>query len=420
MGYQTQLDNKLALVRSTFERARLEGFDCQRIQSIKPSPESANYRNRVKLVPFVIDHGSPAVDSMVTGRQTAASRFIGLGLYKEGSHEVVDIPNCPVQMVGINQAIEQLRRLLLEFETTIYGSGAADGQLRYVTVRQSLASGAVLVGLVTKTDELDRGTDLAEQLMARTQEIVGVVQNVNSDDGNAVFGTESRTLAGQDYLEEQVAGVGVHLGIASFFQVNTRVAEAAYYAILSGLSPGPEDVLLDLYAGVGAVGLVCASRVKRVIGVEEVAEAVRLAHQAAKSQSISNVEFRKGRVEDLLPEVSRAGQLIKDGGSGRGGSSGGGRMHVVINPPRRGVDRLVMTSLLRARPDRVAYLSCDPTTLVRDLRYLMDGGYRIRQVQPFDMFPQTDKVETLVILETSPGRSESPLRRRPGRGSPYG
>ena len=196
-------------------------------------------------------------------------------------------------------------------------------------------------------------------------------------------------------------------GLTSFFQVNTAVAEKAYAAIIGGLALRARDVLLDLYSGVGAVGLVAARHVERVYGIEEVSEAVEFARAASRTNSFKNTEFLAGLVEERLPAL--VGEL-------RGRGLTGNRVAAVVNPPRKGVDRKVVGQLLEAMPGRIAYLSCSPMTLLRDLDHLVKGGYRVRRVELFDMFPQTELVETLAILEADSRADVAPLRRsRRGR-----
>jgi len=203
-------------------------------------------------------------------------------------------------------------------------------------------------------------------------------------------------------LEEVVCGVRVRLGLTSFFQVNTAVAEKAYEAIVRSLEPNNDMTLLDLYSGVGAVGLIASSHVRRVIAIEEVTEAIELAGAGAHLNDIHNVEFKQGFVEERLPSLAAD---LRRGGVSRD------RVSAVVNPPRGGLDAGVVRTLLEIAPQRIAYLSCSPMTLIRDLGRFLDGGYRVRHVELFDMFPQTEQVETLAVLERSHRRGRRDRRR---------
>ena len=391
VAYAEQLDQKLRVVRGLFGQAGLRGFDDRTFGGITPSPTPSGYRNRVKLVP---------------AKRTSGDSAIRLGLYLEGSHKVVDIPGCPVQLEGINNAIEVVRSAISRSSIALYDEETHTGDLRFITVRQGLGTGEILVGFVTRSAECAGLAALAKHVMTECEDVVGVVQNINPEKGNVIFGRESRALAGREYFEEVVWGLRLRLGLTSFFQVNTPVAAKAYEAIIGHLALTEHDTLLDLYCGVGAIGLAAARYVGRVIGIEEVREAAGFAKAASRTNRIANAEFRIGLVEERLP--SAVGELHDHGVMG-------GRLRVVVNPPRKGVDSQVVDLLARSMPARIAYLSCSPVTLIRDLGRLVKGGYRVRHVELFDMFPQTEQVETLAILEASPDRSDRPLRLRRGR-----
>ena len=198
----------------------------------------------------------------------------------------------------------------------------------------------------------------------------------------------------------------IRLGLTSFFQVNTGVAEQAYRSIQNGLMLKADDVLLDLYCGVGSIGLTTARHVSKVIGIEEVGEAVHFAIDAARANGIRNAEFQVGKVEERLPRLIK--HLQREGVSSA-------RISLAVNPPRKGIHRRCVDVILETQPSRIAYLSCSPVTLVRDTKLLAEGGYRLQRVELFDMFPQTDQVETLVVLERTAEVSDAPvLRRREG------
>jgi 23S rRNA (uracil1939-C5)-methyltransferase len=394
--YEEQLAAKLERVRDVFAYARLRDFDPMDIATIHPSPLRAGYRNRVKLV---------AAGRSANDRKTAGDG-VALGLYREDSHEVVDIPDCPVHIDGINTVIEVIRAGIDHVSLPLYDETTREGELRFVTVRVGVGTGDILVGLITKSQCGAEVEALADYIVQRDASVVGVLHNVNPARGNVVFGRQTRLLTGQPFVEEVVCGVRVRLGLTSFFQVNTGVAQAAYEAIRDRLDLSDSDTLLDLYCGVGAIGLTAAHHVGRVFGIEEVPEAVHLAIEAAKANGVGNAEFHVGRVEDRLPRVlknlSRGGVVESV-------------LKLAVNPPRKGIVRRVAEAICEARPARIAYLSCAPVTLVRDLKWLMRGGYHLKSVELFDMFPQTDQVETLAVLERNDELLVRPVRRRRGR-----
>lgn len=377
--YSEQLDAKLRSVRALFQASRLRTFDGGSINKITPSPKPCGYRNRVRLVP------------RRDGEQ------IALGLYQAGSHRVVDIPGCPVQPDGINAAIEVIRAAIRDLNVPLYDEVEHTGDLKFVTVREAAATGELLVGFVTRTETFPQGGDLARYVMDDCPGAVGVVQNINPQKGNIIFGPTSRALLGRDYIEELVCGIRVQLDLTSFFQANTAVAVKAYEAIIanaitetpSSTTSETPTILLDLYAGVGTIGLIAAKHATRVIGVEEFDRAVALARTAARANRIGNIEFHVGLVEEFLARVATESAWRQDCGN----------LVAVVNPPRKGLDSVALGALVEAKPVRIAYLSCAPRTLLRDLIEFERGGHRIVSVELFDMFPQTEQVETLAVLE---------------------
>ncbi len=432
--YDGQLAAKLRAVQLLFAEAGLSTVSAESIRSITASPETAGYRNRVRLVPLVAHARRPrpappladAPDpqsggdgdrrgSSAPGVGTARGAIdrISLGLFRASSHDVIDIPYCPVQTDAINHAVEVIRASIARHGVALYDEAAHRGDLRYVSVRHGVGTDELLVGLVTREERFVHAEPMAREIMAECGRVVGVVQNVNGEKGNVIFGSISRVLAGRGWLEEIVCGVRIRLGLTSFFQINTPVAERAYEAIVAramesqsgcaaATSPAPTEAsqpargqaacgvtLLDLYAGVGTIGLVAASRGCRVYGIEESSEAVELASAAGEVNGLDNIKFRSGLVEDRLPDLTEALRTTR---------ANVGEVVVVVNPPRKGLGESIVDLIVETGAQRIAYLSCAPKTLIRDLRGFEHRGYGVRSVELFDMFPQTPQVETLAVL----------------------
>jgi 23S rRNA (uracil1939-C5)-methyltransferase len=384
--YAQQLDDKLEAVRSIFEQFGGEALDAETPITIAASPKQLSYRNRVKLVPARQLSGRGAGSAA----GSAPGSGIALGLYRAESHEVIDIPSCPVQMEGLNKIIEVIRAGIRKHDIALYDENAHLGDLRFVSVREGHATGERLVGFVTRDESCANLEGLAGELMDCGMGVVGVLQNVNPEKGNVIFGPGTRLLAGRDYLEELACNVRIRLGLTSFFQVNSAMAELAYQAVIDGLEVTQNDTLLDLYCGVGTIGLVAAAEAERVIGIEEAEEAVELGRASAQASRLGNVTFVAGLVEEQLPAL--VDQLHDENVDEE-------ELLAVINPPRKGVDPAVIAQLCGLKPWRLAYLSCYPFSLVRDMKRFTDAGYRLHSLELFDMFPQTEQVETLAILE---------------------
>jgi 23S rRNA (uracil1939-C5)-methyltransferase len=326
------------------------------------SPDPFHYRNKSKLVAGLDRAGRPV-----------------LGAYAPRSHDVVDLAGCAIAQAPLDDVAADLRDILAAHRVVPYDERQLLGTLRYVILRAS-ATGAVLVTLVTATETFPSGLAVAAALRARRPEVGGVVHNINPTRGNAIFGPRESTLAGARTLEDRIGGVRLSVSSQAFLQANRAVATLAYAAITAAVAPGADDVVVDAYAGVGGIALTLAPHVKRVVGIEEHAAAVDDAVTSAALNGVTNATFVVGDVAERLASVGAA-------------------TVVVLNPPRKGCARPVLERTAALAPRVIAYLSCAPETLLRDLAVLHALGYRTRSVTPFDMLPHTPHLEALAILD---------------------
>src|SRR6185369_3068621 len=334
------------------------------------SPRPLGYRNRSKLV---CAHGDGP------GR----ARLV-LGAFAPRSHRVVDLSGCRIAEPPLDDVAAALRAIADDAGVVPYDERALTGDLRHVVLRVS-QRGQVLATLVTAARRWPAGAvtgdELAARLCAERPEVVGVVQNVNPSRGNAIYGAEEVTLAGQATLEDTVGAVRVRLSSRSFFQANRDVAALAYEAIAAALAPSRADRVVDAYAGAGAIALTLARAAGevQVIGIEEHAGAVEDAAASASLNGLGNARFLAGDAGARLREIDRADA-------------------VVLNPPRKGCDAAVLAEVVRLAPRRIAYLSCEPRTLARDLDHLAARGHRATALAPFDMLPHTPHIEVLAVI----------------------
>ena len=363
LAYDAQLAWKRARVGRAFA-ARAALRDVAVAETV-PSPRLFGYRNNAKLV---------------AARQSSG---VVLGGYAPRSHQVVDLLGCRVIEPALDAVAIELRRLLDEARVEIYDEKKLTGRLRHVVLRSNQA-GQVLCTLVV-TRPLPDGAALAERLHAARPEVAGVVEHENRTRGNAIFaaGGAQRILAGAGEIEDRLAlddrSLQVRLTPGAFFQANRDVAALAYSAIARALALESSERVVDVYSGVGGIGLALADRAADVLGIESHAGAVANAATAAALNGITNARFVAGDAAAALDAVERADVLV-------------------VNPPRKGCTPDVLAQMARLAPRAIAYLSCDPDTLARDLAVLAAAGYRPRAVTPYDMLPHTAHVETLAIL----------------------
>lgn len=370
LTYPKQLEWKRRLVQDALERVgRLVGVPVPPTLGME---DPWGYRNK-GAIPF----------RRVGGRVVA-------GFFRPETHEVVDLPpvegdaagGCRIQHPLVNRVAAAVRGLVGERGIPAYDETDGTGLLRHLVVRVGVRTGEALAVLVVNGEDLPGAPGLARDLTERVPELVGVVMNVNTAPTNVILGPVTRVLAGRDHLFEEVGGLRFKVSARSFFQVNTLQAERLYALALdaAGLTGG--EFLADAYCGTGAMALLAARRCRRVVGVEELREAVEDARENARLNGIGNVRFRVGRVEERLEDL-------------REGSRGPDAL--LLDPPRKGCDARVLRACLEMRPRRLVYVSCNPATLARDLAVLA-AGYRIAAVRPVDLFPQTPHVECVAEL----------------------
>jgi len=309
---------------------------------------------------------------------------VKIGLYRRGSHDVVDLADCPLHHPLINRIIAVVREEIERQGVWVYDERKKSGLLRYLLVRVSPANNQALVTFVTTERNFREITHLAKWLSKKVPEVVSVQQNVNPSEGNVVIGRDTLKMLGHATLRDRVGETRLAISPASFFQVNHAQAERIYALVREWAALTPQDVALDLYCGIGGIALNLARDAGQVIGIEVVEDAVRNARDNARLNRLENCRFLAGDTADLLDDLQGEfppGQVI------------------TVNPPRKGIDDEVLEAVAGLAPRALIYVSCNPETLARDLARLDELGYTTRRVQPVDMFPQTHHVESVALLQ---------------------
>lgn len=306
------------------------------------------------------------------------------GFFEEGSHDIVEMDACLIQQEENEETVRAVKEAARMLEISAYDRVTGRGLLRHVVVRHAAATGQRMVVLVTNGRDIPHADELVALILERVPGVVSVVQNVNTERTPVVFGELTLTLWGKDVIYDEIGDVRFAISARSFYQVNPEQTERLYrktveYAGLTG-----EETVVDAYCGIGTITLFLARHARRVYGVEIVPEAIDDARRNALLNDIRNVEFAVGRAEKVLPRWQRAG-VSPD--------------VIVVDPPRKGCDPELIATMLELRPARIVYVSCNPSTLARDLRLLEDGGYRTVEVQPVDMFPHSGHVECVIGIQ---------------------
>ncbi|MDO3377056.1 23S rRNA (uracil(1939)-C(5))-methyltransferase RlmD [Geoalkalibacter halelectricus] len=308
---------------------------------------------------------------------------VRIGLYRRHSHELVDIGDCPLHHPLINQIASVVREEIERQGVWVYNPARGSGLLRYLAVRVSPTRNEAMVTFITAERNYREITHLAKWLVKKVPQVVSVQQNVNASAGNVIFGNQTLKMLGHPALLDQVGELRLRISPTSFFQVNHAQAERIYALVRRWAACRPEDLALDLYCGIGGIALNLARDAATVLGIEVVEEAVRNAADNARLNNLGNCRFRAGDAAELLEDLELE---IAPGAV------------AVVNPPRKGCEAEVLKRLAALAPRVLLYVSCNPTSLARDLEMLATLGYQTEEIQPVDMFPQTPHVECVARL----------------------
>ena len=325
-----------------------------------------HYRNKVQAA-FGIDR----------------NRRIISGVYQSSTHRIVPVDSCMIEDETADAIIVAIRKLLPSFKIKAYDERTGTGFLRHVLVKRGFSTGEIMVVLVAATPIFPSQRAFTAKLLELHPEITTVILNVNDRFTSLVLGQKEKVLYGPGYIEDRLCGCVFRISSKSFYQINPVQTEYLYstamdYAALSG-----SETVLDAYCGVGTIGLVASSMAGQVLGVELNRDAVKDAIANARRNDIRNIWFTAADAGEYMVSLAEQDRHIDT---------------VFMDPPRAGSDQRFLRSLLRLKPDRVVYISCNPETLARDLSILQRGGYRAAQAQPVDMFPHTNHIETVVLM----------------------
>ena len=343
----------------------------------------------VKVLPIV---GSPSEKGYRNKAQYPISRTkdgYAIGFYAPKSHRVTEAASCPLAPSGFADILETLRGFFENNSLTVYNEECGEGLLRHIYLRRGEISGEVLLTLVINGDSLPGADELVKTVCEKFPQVVGILLNINKESTNVILGEKFITLYGRDYIFDTLSGVKLKITAPSFYQVNHDAAELLYAKAKELAEPKKDDLLLDLYCGAGSIGLSMADSVREVVGIEIVESAVECAKFNAEANAIENASFYAG-------DASNAKKLLENADEIRGE-----RIKpdiVVIDPPRGGTTEELIGFVSSLDPKRIVYISCNPQTLARDIVVFNKYGYFCDSVTPYDLFPATGHVESVVCL----------------------
>jgi len=305
------------------------------------------------------------------------------GFYQQRSHQIIDMKSCLIQQEKNDLVVQTVKEICEKYGIQAYNEKSNKGTIRHIMARYGLVSGEIMVVLITRTKDLPHKNKLIEDITNQLPEVKSIVQNINSKQTNVIFGNETTVIWGEEYIYDNIGDIRFAISARSFYQVNPEQTKILYEKALEYAELTGEETVIDAYCGIGTISLFLAQKAKKVYGVEIVPEAIEDAKRNAALNKINNAEFAVGEAEVVIPSWYKNG-IEAD--------------VIVVDPPRKGCDEALLQTILKMKPKKVVYVSCNPATLARDLRILEDGGYQTVEVQPVDMFPHTVHCEAVAKL----------------------
>lgn len=361
MDYQMQLAFKKNMVNQTFKRIGHLDFE---ITEIVGANNPYKYRNKVQ-VPY---------------RTNSKGKTV-CGFYQKKSHEIVEFKECYIQNDIMTNITIFIRNLLNEYKVTTFNEKNNSGVFKHLLIRKTTYDKYMVVFIINgneKDKHKDIFKNITEKLINRYSEVESVILNYNYKNSNVILGNEYDCLFGKDYLLENILGLNFKMSHQAFFQINHEQTEKLYSIALDYANITKEDVVMDCYCGVGTIGLLASLKAKKVIGVEIIPEAIENAKENAIINKITNASFVVGAAEDVINNLNDIDILI-------------------VDPPRKGIDKKLLNTILESNIKRIVYVSCDCATLARDLS-MLTNKYNIDKGTAVDLFPQTSNVECVVLL----------------------
>ena len=376
-AYEEQLQEKQAYVRKT-----LQGI-CE-VRPIIGMEDPYHYRNKVHAVFDIVKGGKHSTGKGIKSKTSgAAPGTIISGVYKAGTHDVVNIDQCMIEDEKADAIIRDIRNLLRSFKIKTYDEDTGYGLLRHVLIRRGHYSGEIMVVLVLGSPILPSKNNFVKALRKLHPEISTVVINVNDKRTSMVLGEKETTIYGKGFIEDTLCGKVFRISPKSFYQINTVQTEVLYGKAIEAAGLTGKETVIDAYCGIGTIGMIASDKAKEVISVELNKDAVRDAISNAKRNQIKNVQFYNADAGQFMVELAEQKKKVDV---------------VFMDPPRAGSDEAFLSSVVKLAPKKVVYVSCNPETLARDLKYLKKHGYEVGTCQPVDMFPFTKHVESVVAL----------------------
>lgn len=307
-----------------------------------------------------------------------------IGVFANRTHEIIPIKKCLIQNEQIEKVAKYIFSFIVKNNISIYDEKTRKGLVRHIVTKIGIKTNEIMCIIVINGKELPKEKQLVGEIVEQFKNVKTIVKNINTDNTNVILGKQNISIYGDGVIKDKLEDFTFYISPLSFYQVNPIQAEKLYQLAIQEAAISKKDIVFDLYCGIGTISLFIAKYAKEVYGIEIIEEAVKNAKKNAKVNNIQNIEFISGDVEFILDKLINKNKIIPD--------------IVMLDPPRKGLDRKSIENILEIKPKKLVYISCNPATLVRDL-LLFEEQYEIKSIKPVDMFPFTSHVECVSVLE---------------------
>ena len=364
LKYDQQLKEKRDIVIQSLERHTKLALDKLDIRETIGMENPWSYRNK---------------SSFQVGQKDGK---VLAGLYGLNSHQLINIDQCAVQHSQTNEATAKVKRIIEDLHIPIYNEKTRKGIVRTIVTRVGVQTGELQVVLITTQKELPKIELIIEEIQKRLPNVKSVVQNINGEKTSLIFGEETVKLAGEDFIQETLGDLQFELSARTFFQLNPSQTIKLYNEVKEAAALTGKEKVVDAYCGVGTIGLWLANQAAEIRGMDVVPESIEDAKKNAKRHGFTNTKYVPGKAEEVLPKWVKKGWKPDV---------------IVVDPPRAGLDNQLIQTILKVKPEKLIYVSCNPSTLAKDIQTL-SSKYDVKYIQPVDMFPQTAHVECISQL----------------------
>lgn len=306
-----------------------------------------------------------------------------MGVFAKRTHEIIPVESCLIQNQEAQKVANEFIRIINQQNISVYDEQKHFGAIRHIVIKVGVCTNQIMCMFVTNEEKIENESEIVKQLTNKFPNIKTVIKNINSRNTNVILGDRNIVLYGDGYIEDNLGDYIFKISPMSFYQTNPIQTEVLYRKAIEFSNLKQDDILCDLYCGIGTIGIFASRLVKRVYGIEIVEEAVEVAKENARRNHVDNIEFMSGDVEKVFSEMVEQERIFPTA--------------IIVDPPRRGLDNKTVETILNLKVNKVVYVSCNPATMVRDLK-LLEEKYEVKEIQPVDMFPFTSNIECITVI----------------------